>query len=68
MKLGQIAAKTVGRRCIGVDLDVFRLCVVVEEGNAVPRRQEVFPNTYFHFACVMQDDSIMEKEHGCSFG
>lgn len=52
-----------------VELNVHRLGneVFVEDGNAIPRRQEMLPQVDFHFACIVQNDSIMERWDGCSF-
>ena len=65
-----IAAKTCWRTCIWEKLHILGVSdeVIVEEWNSDPRGQKMMPQAHFHFACIVRDDSIMERGDGCTFG
>ncbi len=64
-----ITTETYGGSCICEKLDNFGLGdkIVVEEGDAIPGRQEMEPHVHFHFAPVVENDSVMERGDSCGF-
>lgn len=64
-----VATKIYGRSCIGVQLNVLWLGddVLIEEGNAIPKSQEMLPQAHLRFACLVQNNSLMERGDGCGF-